>query len=244
MRTAVAIRHVHFEDLGSFEIPLKQAGYQIQYVEGGIDDLKAMDPFQMDLLVSLGGPIGAYEEKEYPFLSSELLLFERRMEKDLPTLGICLGAQLMARALGAKVYPGLQKEIGWKPILLTEAGKNSCLKFFTGQDANVFHWHGDTFDLPENAVLLASTEICPHQAFSCGKGALALQFHPEIVSDKLEKWLIGHAHELSSQPGLIAKLRDDALRYGDSLKTHAGKCLNEWLQTLEKNRVHQSLHTV
>lgn len=230
MKKAVAIRHVHFEDLGAFEKPLQRAGYHIEYLEAGYHDLKKLDPFGMDLLVSLGGPIGAYEEKEYPFLVQELSLLERRMQRDLPTLGICLGAQLMARALGAKVYPGPQKEIGWKSINLTPAGKNSSLKFLTPELTPVFHWHGDTFDLPQGATLLASTEICPHQAFRWGKNALALQFHLEILVEKLERWLIGHAVELSSQPQLIARLRQDSEKWGTKLQDLASRCLEEWLR--------------
>jgi GMP synthase (glutamine-hydrolysing) len=105
MKTAIAIRHVHFEDLGSLEPALERAGYRIRYADYGVDDIAALDPVAPDLVVVLGGPIGAYEDDLYPNLKHELNLLEMRLGANRPTIGICLGAQLMARALGARVYP-------------------------------------------------------------------------------------------------------------------------------------------
>ncbi|XUJ33596.1 glutamine amidotransferase-related protein [Bradyrhizobium japonicum] len=105
----------------------------------------------------LGGPIGVYETERYPFLTREIDLLERRLAQGLPTLGICLGAQLMAKALGARIYAGGVKEIGWGSVTLTDAGQASSLKPLA-ESAPVLHWHGDTFDLPDNAARLASNE--------------------------------------------------------------------------------------
>ena len=122
-KTLLAIRHVAFEDLGGFEAPLKDAGYAIRYADMGVDDVAGFgDP---DLLVVLGGPIGAYEDDLYPWLKDEIAAIAARLQAQRPTLGICLGAQLMARALGARVYPGPAKEIGWKPLDLTR-GATDC----------------------------------------------------------------------------------------------------------------------
>jgi hypothetical protein len=121
MKTVFAIRHVAFEDLDSFAPTLMERGYTIRYLEAGQDDLAALDPLAGDLWVVLGGPIGVYEEEAYPFIRDELRLLQARLEAGRPTLGICLGAQLIASALGARVYPGGRKEIGWKPLALTEA---------------------------------------------------------------------------------------------------------------------------
>src|SRR5438128_11312748 len=143
LKQAAAIRHVPFEDLGAFETALREAGYEIRYVEAGFDDLGADGLHDAELLVVLGGPIGAYEEASYPFLGDELALLECRLKADRPTLGICLGAQLIARALGSRVYPTGAKEIGWSPLELSAAGRTGVLRHLDGLD--VLHWHGDTF---------------------------------------------------------------------------------------------------
>ena len=156
-----------------------------------------------DLLVVLGGPIGAYEEELYPFLADELRVIERRLAAGRPVLGICLGSQLMARALGARVYPGTGKEIGWAPLQLTAAGRDSCLAPLGG-GAPVLHWHGDTFDLPKGASLLASTPRYKNQAFAWQRHGLALQCHIEATAAGLERWYIGHACEIGDDARPIA----------------------------------------
>jgi GMP synthase (glutamine-hydrolysing) len=182
MKSAIAIRHVHFEDLGSLEPALERASYEVRYADYGVDDIAVLDPVAPDLVVVLGGPIGAYEDDLYPSLKHELKLLEMRLGANRPTIGICLGAQLMARALGARVYPTGLKEIGWGPLILRPAGCESAIRHLGEDDTAMLHWHGDTFDLPAGATLLASTEICANQAFSWGRHALAFQFHPEATA--------------------------------------------------------------
>ena len=157
-KSAVAIRHVAFEDLGSAAEVLEAHGYAAQYLEAAVDELNTPRARDADLLVVLGGPIGAYDEPLFPFLSDELALLEYRLESGRATLGICLGAQLMARALGARVFPGGKKEIGWSRLKLTEPGAQSALSPLT---CPVFHWHGDTFDLPTGAVHLGQRPVRP-----------------------------------------------------------------------------------
>lgn len=138
-KTLLAIRHVAFEDLGGFEGPLADAGFSIRYADMGIDRIADFgDP---DLLVVLGGPIGVYEDEFYPWLTDEIAFIAARLKAQKPILGICLGAQLMARALGARVYPGPAKEIGWKPLSLTREGEDLLAPL---ADQPVLHWHGDT----------------------------------------------------------------------------------------------------
>ncbi len=229
-KKAWVITHVAFEDLGSFEQILREEGFEIEYLCAASDDLDEISPETDDLLVILGGPISVNDIDEYPFIQTELEMLTERLEADKPTLGICLGAQLIAKALGARVYPGQHKEIGWSPIHLDDAGSRSVLRHLVGEGVNVLHWHGETFDIPEYAEHLASTEHYPNQAFSYGK-AMALQFHPEVTARGLEQWYIGHTCEIHQTEGVsVNKLRDDAGQFADTLRARAYNFLTEWLE--------------
>lgn len=225
--SVLAIRHVAFEDLGSFAPILEQRGFTLRYADAGYDDLTEVGSY--DMLVVLGGPIGANDDADFPFIRDELRLIERQAESGAPLLGICLGAQMIARALGAKVYPAKAKEIGYAPIRLTDAGRNSCLAPLAA--GPVLHWHGDTFDLPPGAKHLAATDICPNQAFAWGTkdSVLALQFHPEVTARGLERWLIGHTGELAKEGLSVSGLRRDAARHGATLEATAQQIMANWL---------------
>jgi GMP synthase (glutamine-hydrolysing) len=132
---------VHFEDLGSLAPLLLSAGYRIQYADCGIARIIALDAIS-DLLVVLGGPIGAHEDDSYPVLLGELALLRKRLEARRPTIGICLGAQLMARTLGARVYSCGTKEIGWAPITLSPPARETALRHLGDSNTAVLHWHG------------------------------------------------------------------------------------------------------
>ena len=232
MTTALAIRHVAFEDMGTFASVLAEHHIDLQYADAGVDNLDQITPDAPDLLIVLGGPIGAYEEEQYPFILDELKLLEHRLKADLPTLGICLGAQLMARALGSRVYPGQAKEIGWHPLTLTKAGLASPLRHLDASQTAMLHWHGDTFDLPVGATLLGSTKFCHNQAFSWGRKALAFQCHPEMHAVFFERWLIGHANEISANGLSVSKLRSDTEKLGNALEIQGAKCFSDWLESV------------
>jgi GMP synthase (glutamine-hydrolysing) len=233
VKTALCLRHVAFEDLGIFEPILNERGYKVTYWEAGADDLSAINPLEPDLLVVLGGPIGVYELDDYPFLKDEIALLEKRLAADLPTLGICLGCQLMVRALGASVYPSGRKEIGWAPLILTEAGKMSPLAELAPELTPVLHWHGDTFDLPKGAVHLAASEEFKHQAFAWGKNCLGLQFHAEVTRQGLERWFIGHTLEINTTPGLsVTQLRADTQKWSATFEKQGTAFLTRWLESL------------
>jgi GMP synthase (glutamine-hydrolysing) len=224
-KTLFALRHVSFEDLGGFEAPLREAGYALHYCDMGLDD--PAPAAGADMLAVLGGPIGAYEDHLYPFLGDEIRLIESHLAAGKPVLGICLGAQLMARALGARVYPGSVKEIGFKPLTVTSEGEAllSPLK-----DQPVLHWHGDTYDLPQGAVLLASTDACAQQAFQYGRHGLAFQFHPEARQEGFERWLIGHALEIAATSGVsVPELRDQMRAHGAAAAKKGQAVLARWL---------------
>ncbi|AQU81488.1 MULTISPECIES: glutamine amidotransferase [unclassified Halomonas] len=229
MKTAIALRHLHFEDVGTLDAVLSDQGYALHYLDPAIDDIDGIQ--DADLLIVLGGPIGAYDEQIYPFLKDELAVVRQRLDADKPLLGICLGAQLIARALGAKVYPLGVKEIGFSPVTLTPDGQESVLAALG--ETPVLHWHGDQFDIPVGGVHLASTPIGTNQAFSLGSNVLGLQFHLEADVSKLEQWLVGHANELNQAGITPCKLREDAERLGERLTIAARTVLVEWLNNLE-----------
>ncbi|MGF6611650.1 GMP synthase (glutamine-hydrolyzing) [Paraburkholderia sp. WSM4175] len=232
-REVLAIRHVHFEDLGSLELVLGERGRPVRYLDVGVARIEAPNPVAASLMVVLGGPISATDDALYPTLAPLLSLIEKRIAAGLPTLGICLGAQLIARALGARVYAAAQAELGWTPLKLTDAGRASPLRHLDGAHTSMLHWHGDTFDLPANATRLASTQACENQAFAWGDHVLGLQCHPEIRTDRFEPWLIGNANELSGHGIDVRQLRADTGRYGPVLEVAACRMFGEWLDHVE-----------
>lgn len=155
--------------------------------------LPSIDDF--DCLVVMGGPMSVYEEEKYPWLVDQKRLIREAVLSDKKVLGICLGSQFIAAALGAEVYPGANKEIGWFPLQLSDDGRMSVLKSIDAE--TVFHWHGDTFDIPEGARLLASSVATPHQAFIYGDNALALQFHLEVTDESLDGMVSTFADHLA-----------------------------------------------
>ncbi|WP_062472844.1 glutamine amidotransferase [Variovorax boronicumulans] len=226
----IALQHLAFEDLGRFANVLTQAGHAIDYRQAGPSALSDDEWRHADLVVVLGGPIGAYDTATYPWLAEAIAGLRERLALQRPTLGLCLGAQLMARALGARVYPSGHTEIGWAPVDLSAAGQASCLATLDGEP--VLHWHGDTFDLPPGAELLASTARTPHLAFSHGRHALALQFHPEADPARIEPWLIGHHHELAASGVDIPALRARSAELANKRSDAATRMLAAWLDQL------------
>lgn len=231
LKTAIAIRHIHFEDLGTFEAVLIAAGYKIHYYDIGVQELWTLDPLLADLLVVLGGPVGVYETDTYPFLAEERHILQARLAADLPTLGICLGAQQIAAALNATVAATGMKEIGFSELTLTDAGRVGPLRHLEG--VPVLHWHGDAFEIPEGARNLAVTPACTRQAFALGRNVLGLQFHPEVdACAGIERWLVGHALELASAGLDPNALRAAAASVGPALRDASRRMLAEWLEGL------------
>ncbi len=227
-RSCLVVRHVAFEDLGVLGTLLPELGFDVRYCEGGVGPFPVEDMQNCDLLVVLGGPISVYEVEAYPWLVDETAAIGDRLRAKKPTLGICLGAQLMAASLGARVGPGPAKEIGYAPLSLTPPGLNSVLAPFADQP--VLHWHGDNFDLPRGSVRLAFTEVCPNQAFAIGSYAFGLQFHVEVAPETVESWLIGHAVELSAAQIRPATLRKQAAQFGAATAALGAEMIAAWLE--------------
>jgi GMP synthase (glutamine-hydrolysing) len=233
-RHALVLSHVAFENLGTLEAPLRERGFSIETIEVASAHFPLAEAQTCDLLVVLGGPVGVYDREDYPFLEAEIACIAQRLKALRPTLGICLGAQLMAAALGARVYPGQNgAEIGWKPILAAPGALvPEWFAPLLAPGLNLFHWHGDTFDLPQGSTHLASTDLYPNQAFALDRFALGLQFHPEVTASGLERWYVGHASELSHRGITPTSLRATAHVHASALEGAASQFWRLWLDSI------------
>lgn len=191
---AHCIQHVPFEGLGSIGPWLTRAGYEITYTRfcesGKLPDLEAID-----LLVVMGGPMSANDEDQFPWLISEKQFIREAIDSSKPVLGVCLGAQLIAGAMGARVYRNAVKEIGWFPIFGIPSNESSVFQF--PQSVDVFHWHGETFDLPPGATRIAKSDGCENQAFQLGRSVIGLQFHLETTPETAEQIVFECRNELT-----------------------------------------------
>jgi len=231
-RTAVVLQHDPTIHLGNIGPVLEQHGYAVRVVDVTREDVDAIDPAEADLVVVLGGEMGAYETERFPFLAAEQRLLRARLEAERPTLGVCLGAQLMAGALGARVYRGGSTEIGFRPVEATAEGAGSPVRHFAG--VPVAQWHGDTFDLPPRATRLASSDAYANEAFAIGDHALAVQFHPELTDEMHEQWMRDGAGELESHAVDAAALRTERERYSARMQEASRAAFSEWLDGLSR----------
>ncbi len=184
----LVIKHIDIEGLGNMEKPLSGfAGLNIIDLSKG--DLLPSDLSDIKAVISLGGPMNVYEEDKLPFLKDEDRLLKEALRNEIPFLGVCLGAQLLAKASGAKVFKAKIKEIGWYEVNLTEEGRKDPLFCGLPEELKVFQWHEDTFDIPPEGALLAGSRACSNQAFRVGENAYGLQFHLEVTVDMIESWI-------------------------------------------------------
>jgi GMP synthase (glutamine-hydrolysing) len=205
MKPVLAIRHVPHESLGTIRHALDRAGLNVHYLDVARELPAAFDPRAWSGLVVMGGPMNVDETDRYPFLAAEVGWLRDAVAASLPTLGVCLGSQLLAKAHGARVYANGVKEIGWYDVELLPAAADDPLLAGLAPRERVFQWHGDTFDLPAGAVQLARSPQCERQAFRIGRCAWGLQFHLEVDAAIVESWL--------TEPGNCGELR--ALPYID-----------------------------
>ncbi|MCC7305043.1 MAG: glutamine amidotransferase [Alphaproteobacteria bacterium] len=233
MKKALVYIHEYHEDHAAFGEVLHERKFSETVVHVPSQDAET-DTSAYDLLMVMGGPMGVYEAERYPFLHKEIRALEQRLAKDLPAFGVCLGSQLMAAALGAKVYKGSNgKEIGWHPLSINEEGKKGPARNIDARLTNMFHWHGDTFDLPGGAVLLGSSELYKNQVYSYGKNAFALQCHPEVTASQLEDWYPGYNKEYAGKPPIpLEDLRKNTAQYADTMNAQAKKFFAEWLESV------------
>ncbi len=205
MPKLLVFKHVAHEILGTLDPLLRSHGFRNRYVNFGRDPHTRPSLDGYHGMVVLGGPMNVDQVDEYPHLATEVELIAEAIEREMPILGICLGAQLLAKALGAKVRANGVKEIGWTEIKRTPAGRDDPLFSHFRDVEPVFQWHGDTFDIPEGAVHLAKNDDCPNQAFRYGETAYGLQFHLEVDRPLIDRWLAipHHQQEIAAENGRI-----------------------------------------
>jgi GMP synthase (glutamine-hydrolysing) len=214
----LVLRHEPFEHLGHFAHRLDARNIPFSYKDLG-------SPLSLDGctgLIIMGGPQSANDSS--PGLVAELRLIEAAIARSLPILGVCLGAQLIAKALGARIYKNIAKEIGWAPVYFTEAAKDDPVFEGFASPTRFFHWHGETFDLPQGAGWLAYSDLTRHQAFRYRTNIYGIQFHPEIQPEMIVDW--------SAQPvncGDVEDLHEPIDPYAEDSETLARRVLDGWL---------------
>jgi len=187
--SVLVFQHVAHETLGTLQTHFDDAGVSWQLLPCFREIPSQLDLAAAAGMVVLGGPMNVDEVDRYPFLAREVNWIAEALRRELPVLGVCLGAQLLAKTLGARVYASGVKEIGWYDIELTPSAESDPLFAGLQRRQTVFQWHGDTFDLADGAVLLASSRLCRHQAFRYGSSAWGLQFHVEMTAELIHTWL-------------------------------------------------------
>lgn len=228
----LAFRHVPFEGLGRIASALEARGIGFDYADLYRDSTDSPDPAAYDGLIFMGGPMSVNDP--LPYLAQELRFIELAARRGQPVLGVCLGSQLIAKALGARVYRNAVKEIGWFELEFTAAAADDAL--FAGcRRELVFHWHGETFDLPSGAAHLASSNRCRHQAFRFGESIYGLQFHLEVTPEMIADWCeqdanCGDIHELSEIP--------DSFRNNARLDDLSRSVFGNWCQLLAYSHWH------
>ncbi|MGE7774374.1 type 1 glutamine amidotransferase [Chitinophaga sp. NPDC101104] len=219
-------QHVPFEGPAAIAEWAESKGHTLEYTRFYDNDpLPAAS--DVDMLVVMGGPMGVYDTDEFPWIRNEIAFISDAVESGKPVLGVCLGSQLLAAALGAAVYPNREKEIGWFPVTFHAEWAPASLV--------VFHWHGDTFDLPEGAQLLAESPVTKHQAFQFGQNAVGLQFHLEVTDVSVEGMIDACGHELHGGDWVQhAEVLRDGLPHARETKA----TLFRLLDRLAQNAVH------
>lgn len=182
------LQHVPFEGIASIDNWVKTNGHTVEGTKLYAGETPA-EVIDFDMLVVMGGPMNIYEEDKYPWLAEEKKYIKKAVTAEKTVLGICLGAQLIADVLGARVYKNTHREIGWYPVTLTREAKNTTVFNSLPEKFTAFHWHGDTFDIPPGAVRTAASEACPNQAFEYEKRVVGLQFHLESSAVSIEALL-------------------------------------------------------
>jgi GMP synthase (glutamine-hydrolysing) len=230
--TLLVLQHIACEPPAAFEDELRARGLDLVRVE--LDEGEAIPELDgFAAIVVMGGPMGAYEDGEHPWLAGEKRYLREAVERDVPVWGVCLGAQLLAASLGARVFPGPEPEVGLLPVELTEDGAADPVFGEAPASVTTLQWHGDTFDLPEGATLLASSPAYPNQAFRFGR-SYGLQFHVEVTPELAAQWGEVPAYASSLEailgPGALDRLVAEVAAHADSTLPLARRLFGRWLE--------------
>jgi GMP synthase (glutamine-hydrolysing) len=229
MAKIYVLQHHPVENLGNIADALEGAALAWQYVRVNDGQPVPMDMKGAGGLIVMGGPMGVYQTDRYPWLRDEMRLIEDAMKANLPVLGVCLGAQILAAALGAKVERNPKgKEIGWHPVRLADSAKDDRLMRGLPTTMTPFHWHGDIFELPPGAVLLASSDKTPCQAFRMGDNAYGFQFHFEVTQDSVAAMADAFAKELVRENIPADRMISQAAEFLPALERHSDQVFSRW----------------
>jgi GMP synthase (glutamine-hydrolysing) len=237
MSEVLVFQHDPFEDLGFFaEVLEKQkANYRVFRLFHG--EMPAGDLENVSALIVLGGPMSVDEEANFPFLRWEKRIIRAAIDEAVPIVGVCFGAHLLADALGTQVFHGAVREIGWSPISITPHGQVDSLLGYLPENATVFQWHADGFELPAGAIRLASSAHYSTQAFRVGKSIYGLQFHLEVTPRIIERWIDERSKDLAAAPYVLAdKIVADTQSYAPALKYYGERFLSEFLRRNRRSR--------
>ena len=211
---------------------LHAKGATFEFIETHRGALVPGDMADKSGLVVMGGPMGVYEYSKYPFLRDEMRLIESALKLEKPVLGVCLGSQLLAAVLGAEVKKGERKELGWHPVTLSEAASQDTIFAGVKAEFRPFHWHGDIFSLPKDAVRLASSRQTPQQAFRYGKNAYGILFHLEVTQGQISQMLLDFADELREAGGSPTEITEQTPRHLPALQEIASGVFGRWASLL------------
>lgn len=235
MARIIVIQHVPYEPLGTIDEIIKRRGHRIRYVNFGRTPDKEINIDNYDALIVLGGPMNVDQSDKHPYLLHEIDVIKQMLGTDKPILGICLGAQLMAAAAGASVYPAPTKEVGWYCLEKTVEAETDPLIQHWQTKEHIFQWHGYTFDMPENALQLVTGEHCSNQAFRLGKKAYGFQFHLEVTEKLIQRWvsLANHAADMWEDRNKHQQhIREETERYIKQSLALSEKVFNAFLDLL------------
>lgn len=232
MTAVYVLQHIHCETPGIISDCLKAGGITTEFILAYAGDRIPQSLTNASGLIVMGGPMGVYDHEQFPFLLEEQRLIEAALKDGKPVLGICLGSQLLAAALGAEVKSGSRKEIGWHPVTLTESAADDALCKELPQQFTSYHWHGDVFDLPRGAVPLASSELTACQGFRFGENAYGFLFHMEVTGEIIKNMVSEFQAELDAEAIAAESIIVDTNHFLPGLQAIGGEVFSRWAKLL------------